>query len=137
MLTMIGSKIAVEPLIEPDRIGMIWIPEQAKARANQGIVKYIGPDVKDVQVGDYILFGGYVGTTIHLEDEGLLIIVEEPFVQVIIHDNTILEIPGLYYKAWTGEFFPATLESATTLMRDAFMKSPQFLAQLRNRKRAT
>jgi co-chaperonin GroES (HSP10) len=117
MLSLCETKIAVEPLFEPDRIGHIYIPDQAKARANQGIVKYIGSGVKTVKIGDHILFGGYVGTTIHLEGEGVLIIVEEEFIQAIIHDE-VKAIPGLYCKGKYGDYFPATHEIAIKLIRD-------------------
>ena len=129
MLTLPRTKIAVEPLFEPDMIGSIVIPDQAKARANQGIVKYIGPEVRSIEVGDHILFGGYIGNTIHLEGEGSLIIVEEEFVQAIIHDE-IIPVPGLYCKEKFGDYFPATSSTVAKLLRDSITSSETFQKQL-------
>lgn len=133
MLTLVEKKIAVEPIFEPDKIGSIFIPDQAKSRANQGIVKYIGPGVTSVAVGDHILFGGYIGTTIHLEGEGTLIVVEEPFVQAVIHDG-VTNVPGLFFKDKQGNFFSATYEMAVMLLREAVRESEIFKRQLKGYK---
>jgi co-chaperonin GroES (HSP10) len=130
MLTLPRTKIAVEILFEPDMIGSLYVPDQAKARANQGLVKYIGPAVNSVQIGDHILFGGYIGNTIHLEGEGSLIIVEEEFVQAIIIDEPT-HVPGLFCKNKFGDFFPATLESALPLLRDTIRSSKVFQKQIK------
>lgn len=128
MLTLSDTKIAVEPLEEPDRIGSIILVDQAKSRSNQGIVKYIGPTVSSVQVGDHVLFGGYAGHVIHLEGEGKLIILAEEFIQAIIHDD-ILDVPGLYFKSKDGSYFPATLEGSITLIKEAHQESDLYKKQ--------
>ena len=125
MLTLLGSKVAVEPLFEPDQIGSIIIPDQAKARANQGIVKYIGPEVTELEVGDHVLFSGYTGTTVRLEGEGALIIMPQEFIQCAIKDDT-LPIPGLYFKLKSGEFISATYETVVTLLADAVQNGDFF-----------
>lgn len=128
MLTMVGTKIAVEPLDEPDQIGSIYVPDSAKTRINQGIVKYIGPDVTSIEVGSHVLFSGYTGTVITLEGEGRLIVLEEQFVQCLVYDDS-LEIPGLYHLERDGKPFPATYESIITLIRHAYSESHAFKRQ--------
>lgn len=115
MLTMQPDRVAVEPLFDPDMIGSIIVPDQAKERCKQGLVKYIGRDVKLVQVGDHVLFGGYTGTLLQVQDEGLMFIMPEEFVVAIVHDDPI-EIPNLYFKAKDGTYFNATHEMALAII---------------------
>lgn len=99
MLKLTGSKIAIQAVFDPDKTpGGLYIPDIAKERCDQGIVKYIGPKVRDLKVGDYVLFGGYDGTTIRLEGEGVLILMREQAVKCIIGDIGT-DVPGLYFKA--------------------------------------
>lgn len=69
----------------------IYAPEQAKQRLDQGIVKYRGPDTKDVRVGDHVFFSGYSGTRVSIEGEGTLVVMEEEFVEAIINDEEPLQ----------------------------------------------
>lgn len=97
------NKIAAVPIFDSDRTesGRLFIPDQAKERCDQGIVKYCGPDVKWLKVGDYITFGGYTGTLMKLEDEGLLIIMPEDFVVAVIEGDDVSqnEVEGLYFRS--------------------------------------
>lgn len=111
MLTMLPNKVAVEPLFDPDMIGSIYVPDQAKGRCDQGLVKYIGGDVKTLNVGDHVLFSGYTGTLMELADEGLLIIMSEEFIVAVVYDDPI-EIPDLYFRDKEGNYFNATHEMA-------------------------
>lgn len=101
MIELVKRKIAVKPILDPDKSqGGIWIPDIAKERTDQGIVKYVGPNCKDVQVGDYILFSAYTGTTVQFEQDGdgVLIIFDERFAVCKLH-NPDTNINGLYFKA--------------------------------------
>ncbi len=78
MLTLPKDKVAVAYIGDPERTKSgIYIPDVAKERADQGVVKYIGPDVRSVKVGDYVVFSGWTGTVLHIEGEGGLIILPE------------------------------------------------------------
>lgn len=115
MIRLQGNKVASTPIFDPDKIGRIYIPDQAKERCDQGIVKYIGPDVEWVRPNDYILFSGYTGTLIRLEGEGMLIVMPEDFVSCIIEPpNT--DIEGLYFRGKDGTYFTATYEQAVELL---------------------
>lgn len=99
MLRLTSNKIIVTPVFDPRRSpGGIIIPDVAVERCDQGIVKYIGPKVRELKPGDYVLFSGYDGTTIRLEGEGDLILMREDNCKCIIGDIGT-EVEGLYFKA--------------------------------------
>jgi Co-chaperonin GroES (HSP10) len=120
VLKLLDNKIAAIPIFDPDQIGHIIIPSQAKERCDQGIVKYIGPNVKEIKIGDYILFSGYTGTLLDVEDEGTVIILPEDFVTATIEDFPDTSINGLYFKGADGDYFPATYEMMMKLAADEF-----------------
>lgn len=99
MLTVINDRVAIVPVENPDKIGSLWVPDMAKDRLNQGFVKYKGPEVKSLKIGDYVLFSGYAGTLTYVEGEGKFIIMPEDFcVATILIDGKRWAIPGLYFK---------------------------------------
>lgn len=122
MLIAPREKVIIEPMYDPEKIGSIYIPETAKGRSKQGIVKYIGEDCKLVKVGDHVLFGAYAGSTIQLEGEGVLIILFEIDVLAVIEDVG-MEVPGLYFRSRDGEYFPANYEMALSLIVKAVDES--------------
>src|SRR6266511_23003 len=132
MLQMIGTKLAVIPLFDPDKTpsGLLYIPEVAKERCDQGIVKYVGPDCKLVKPGDYVMFSGYTGTALKFEEEGTLILFHEEFVVAKIEGQVIdeTEVPGLFFegvrKRGHRTFFPETVEFALTLIAKALEEAP-------------
>lgn len=97
------------------------VPDDAKERSDQGIVKYVGPAVKDVKIGDHVLFGGYTGTTVLMEDEGAMVILREDFVIAIL-DSPDTVVPGLYLYDGS-DYFPTTYEIAIQLMAEAMGNS--------------
>jgi chaperonin GroES len=115
VLTLPDNKVACEPLYDPDEsTGGIIIPDMAKERCDQGIVKYTGSKVTLVQPGDHVLFSGYTGTFIEVQYEGRLIIMPEDFITCIIHDDPT-DVAGLYFRSKSGEYFQATYEQVTIL----------------------
>lgn len=121
MITLIGDRVAVSPIYDPDRSpGGIWIPDQAKDRCDQGLVKYVGPQVKDLHIGDYVVFSGYVGTLLYVEGEGRLIVLPEEFCQATLVDPPSTPISGLYFKDQEGDYFEATYEKAMEIIADSF-----------------
>lgn len=124
MLILQPDKVAVVPLFDPDTFGHIIIPEQAKERCDQGIVKYIGSKVETVKIGDHVIFSGYTGSTVEVEGEGsLLIFLPEDACEAILEEpNT--DVPGLYFKDIEGTYFTATYEQALVLIARALNESP-------------
>jgi co-chaperonin GroES (HSP10) len=116
-------KIAVTPMFDADMTAskLLYIPDVAKGRSDQGLIKYIGPDCKmDWTIGEYVLFSGYTGTLTEIDGE-LLIIMPEEFIIASVPDpdNNVTEIPGLYFKGTNSEHYQATFEMAMELIRDA------------------
>ena len=124
MITLLRDNIAVVPIFDPDMSpGGIIIPDMAKERCDQGIVKYIGPKTKILKAGDYVIFSGYTGTMVRIEDEGRLIIMPEKFVVAHLPDPSNVEVEGLYFKGRDGNFFRATYEMAMEIIADSFTDS--------------
>lgn len=128
MIELTTTHIACRPIFDPDKHGSLYVPEIAKSRSKQGIVKYIGPDCKSkLKPGDHVLFGGYTGTLVNLEDEGLLIIMPERYITAIIHPP-VTEVSGLYFQDAEGIFFPATYEMAIEIIARAIQNSDWYTA---------
>lgn len=127
MIELINRQVALRPIRNPMKRGSLYIPDMAVERVVQGIVKYIGPKVKDVKPGDYCLFPGYSGTLIDLQDEGSLIIMPEQFLSAIVHPpNT--EISGLFFQDREGLYFQATYEMAIELIAQGIEDAPWYNA---------
>lgn len=120
MISLPGNKVGVDGIPDPDSsLGGIIIPDMAKKRTKQGIVKYVGPDVKYVKIGDHVVFSGYTGTTVLLEGEGVIIIMPEDFITCLL-EAPDTDVPGLYFKGSDGQYFTATYEMAMAVITDHF-----------------
>lgn len=121
MIVARPNNVIIAPFFDPDvSVGGIHIPSSSKERSDQGIVKYIGDDVRFVKVGDYVLFSGYSGTLIRLDGEGLLITMHERLIVAVIGSTDWLSTPvsGLFCADKNGNFFPATYEATVNLLYD-------------------
>lgn len=125
MISLHQRKVAIEPIYDPDTTpsGLLYVPEVAKERCDQGIVKYVGHGCKLVEVGDHVIFSGYTGTTVKLEGEGTMIILDERLIMAVIHDDP-KEVQGLYFRSKDGEYFTATHEQAAYLLARAMENDP-------------
>jgi co-chaperonin GroES (HSP10) len=121
MLNILEDRVAIVPVFDADKIGSLYVPEQAKSRCKQGLVKYVGPDVRDVKPGDYVFFPGYTGTVFNLEDEGLLIIMKEKSIVALIDNNEwkSTDVSGLYFRDRHGEYWTASYEQAMVMISKA------------------
>lgn len=126
MLEVVGNNVAITPIFDPDiSPGGLYIPEIAKERCDQGIVKYVGPKVKWVGIGDYVLFSGYSGTYLSVEGEGKVLIMPENYCIAKLHPETT-DVPGVYFRGVDGDYFPATYEMMMELAGEAFQNSQWF-----------
>lgn len=106
-LRLLKDKVAIIPIEDPDitPAGLI-IPESAKQRVDQGVVKYRGPGVESVRVGDHVVFSSYSGSKITVSDEGYLYIMDESDIQAILTDGASVTMVPLFtveriiQKAW-------------------------------------
>lgn len=118
MLVLLENKVAITPLGDPDESpGGIILLE--KDRFDQGVVRYIGPDVKDVKVGDYVIFSGYAGKYMFVEGEGDMVVMREDFIDAVVAEFDNTDIPGLFFKDVDGLAHPIPYEAAMMLIAQA------------------
>lgn len=102
---MLPRRVGVYLIPDPDiSKGGIIIPNEAKDRSDQGIIKYLGADCDEFSIGDYVLFSGYTGTNVEIEDEGQFAIMQKDYVVAKLHPPNY-QVPGLYYrdkKGWSN-----------------------------------
>ena len=63
--------------------GGIYIPESAKEKPQKGVIEAVGSEVKEIKVGDTILFDKYSGSKINIDNNEYLIIKEEDILGII------------------------------------------------------
>ena len=80
----LGERVLVERLEENTTTASgIIIPDNAKEKPLEGIVKAIGSEVKEVQVGNKVVFGKYSGTEVKLDGKEYLILKLEDILGVV------------------------------------------------------
>jgi chaperonin GroES len=89
----LGSRVLVKRKeAEEVTSGGLIIPEVAKERPSEGVVRAVGDGDRDdrgtliptaVSVGDTVLFGKWSGTEIELDGESLLIITEKDILGIV------------------------------------------------------
>ncbi len=127
MIKLTGDKVAVQPLYDRGMTPTgLYIPDEAIERCDQGIVVAIGPAVKDVMIGDHVVFTGYDGSLIALDGEGPYIILEEFACQAALGAPTTV-IPGLYFKDSNGQTLTVTYEAAMQIIAKQLAKLPEFV----------
>ncbi|MEJ5227255.1 co-chaperone GroES [Thermodesulfovibrio sp.] len=63
--------------------GGIYVPDVAKEKPQKGEVIAVGSEVKEVKVGDTVLFDKYAGSKIKIDDVEYLIIKEEEILGIV------------------------------------------------------
>lgn len=97
ILRLHTTQVGIEPIFEKDvSAGGIIIPDMAKGRCTQGIVKALGPDVENLRIGDFVIFSGYNGDLIAIEDELYIVMLEEQIAGVYA-DSFNVNISGTNY----------------------------------------
>lgn len=89
----LGDRVLVEPLEEKEvRKGGIIIPDSAKEKPQEGIVRALGTGKLDedgkripfeVKVGDRVLFSKYGGTEIKIEDKEYKLLSSDDLLAII------------------------------------------------------
>jgi chaperonin GroES len=127
MLEVPPKKVGIIPLYDPDETpGGIIIPDVAKTRSDQGIVKYVGTGMKWLKPGDWVLFSPLAGEVLDLEDEGKLLIIPEALIVAVIQDADEF-ITDLYMKQIDGTYIPTTWAFATRqLARTAYHMAQKY-----------
>lgn len=112
MIRLKRHQVALEPIYDSDYYNttsrLIKIPSTAKERCDQGIIKYLGAEVDPAfRIGNTVIFSGYTGTTVAIDDE-ILILMNYEFIKAIVHPS--IPIPGVFFRDSNGNYFPATYE---------------------------
>lgn len=126
MYGMLENKVMIIPIFDPDvSPGGIIIPEVAKERCDQGVVKTVGAGCNLVKPGDYVIFPGYTGQTVRIDNE-VVIIMREDAISAVIDGEDVQEtdVPGLYFKGKDGVYFQANVEFALDLVAKALQDAP-------------
>ncbi|MDA8169308.1 MAG: co-chaperone GroES [Nitrospiraceae bacterium] len=63
--------------------GGLYVPDTAKEKPQKGKVEAVGSEVKEVKVGDTVLFDKYSGSKVKINDQEHLIIKEEDILGII------------------------------------------------------
>lgn len=63
--------------------GGIYVPDVAKEKPQKGTVDAVGLEVKEVKVGDTVLFDKYSGSKVKVNDTECLIVKEEDLLGII------------------------------------------------------
>ncbi len=88
----LNDRIVVKRAEQPEKIGMIVVPDIARERGQEVEIIAVGPGKKlengdpwkpDVEPGQHVLLGKYSGTEITLEGEDYVIIREDDILGVI------------------------------------------------------
>lgn len=133
MLIPIKDRIIIAALPDPDTwygSSLIHRPESTKDRSDQGIIKSVGPEVKYLRVGDFVVFSPYSGMVLNDADEGdrLIMLTEDAIIAVVT--DPVTKIEPLYVRTVQDgkeEYHPATAEATILLMRNAYHKIPRVI----------
>ena len=63
--------------------GGLYIPDSAKEKPQKGVVEAIGTEVKEIKVGNIILFDKYSGSKVTIDNNEYLIIKEEDILGIV------------------------------------------------------
>jgi len=80
----LNERVFVSYSEELDRTASgLYIPDAAKEKPQRGKIEAIGNDVKNVKVGDKILFDKYSGSKVSIDSQDYLILKEEDILGII------------------------------------------------------
>ena len=133
MLIPLRNNILIAGIEDPDTwygSSLIARPETTKDRCDQGIIKAIGPAVRELKIGDYVTFSPYAGTLINDADEGdkLIMLSEDGVIAVVTAPTTVVENVIIATDV-SGEYIPATAEALILLLREAYQNMPRVIEQ--------
>lgn len=63
--------------------GGLYIPDTAKEKPQKGVVEAVGSEVKEIKVGNTILFDKYSGSKVTIDNDEYLIIKEEDILGIV------------------------------------------------------
>lgn len=83
-ITPLGDRVvATREEVKAKTASGLFLPDQAKEKPVVAVVQAIGSDVKNVKVGDKILYKEYSTTEVKVSDTGYLIVKEEDILATV------------------------------------------------------
>lgn len=83
-LKPLKDRVLVSYIEEAEKsAGGIYIPDAAKEKPQRGKVEAIGGEVKEVKVGNEVMFGKYTGDKFEVNGQEMLIIKEEDILAIV------------------------------------------------------
>lgn len=83
-LKPLKDRVVVSYSSEPEKTtGGLYVPDSAKEKPQQGNVEAVGPEVKELKVGNTVLFDKYTGSKVKVGDVDHLIIKEEDVLAIV------------------------------------------------------
>lgn len=86
----LGKRMLVEPDNVAEKSGPLFLPEGSKTPACTGKVIEVGPEVKDVEVGDRILYSLYAGTYLEVNGARRLLLDEVSAMAIVDADEKVV-----------------------------------------------
>ena len=88
MIRPLADRVLIEPKeAETKTASVIYIPDTAKEKPQQGVVLAAGPGKKDepmeVKVGDNVLYGKYAGTEVTVDGKTYLIVKQSDILAIL------------------------------------------------------
>jgi len=131
MLLPLRDNVIVLAVSDPD----FWFnstiirPESTKDRSDQGIVKAVGPEVRELRIGDYITFSPYSGKVLNDPDEGdkHIILPERACISIVTPPTT--KVPNVLIRTADGTLVDGTAEALLQMFRAAIEKMPRVIEQ--------
>ena len=81
---ILAGKVLVKPFeAEAKTASGIIIPDSAKEKPQKGLVEAVGSEVKEIKVGNTILFDKYSGSKVNIDNNEYLIIKEEDILGIV------------------------------------------------------
>lgn len=80
MLQPLGPRVVIEKRKAEEKIGSIIVPDNAKEKPRMGTILAVGTpdadkeDMKELKVGDTVLFSQYAGTDVQYDGQELTVI---------------------------------------------------------------
>ena len=134
LIKPMGDDVVVDPYYDPDKVGsghqpgagaLLYIPDRAKnPMSQQGLVVGIGPQQKDIEVGDYILFHPWVGRAFTVKEHEYLNLHYWDVVGWLAPDGILFPLPDSVVVKPIFKPRGPTLSGSIYLLRQVFHIEP-------------
>lgn len=69
----LGDRVLIEPIVENQTAGGLFLPEAAVEKPTKGRVLAVGPRVEGVAAGDTVVFSKYGGFEFRMADKAVVV----------------------------------------------------------------